>query len=185
MLKHLIDYYPDEYKKVFEFQKIAHSVEGQESDWGLVRLRKETQAVFDNQFVETADENGILRFEHLYGIIPSDTDTIAERRDKIRLYMLIGSPSYTIKRLHDIMRILCGSGNYSVDMNAETCELTIRVALASRSVFDEAVKVIKAIIPANITLDMSLMYNKYELYENKTHLQLEPFTHEQLREEEW
>lgn len=61
--------------------------------------------------------------------------------------------------------------------------LTVRVALTSRNVLSDVAKLLDRVVPSNLLIDLSLLYNKNNQLSKFTHEELKKYTHIQLREE--
>mgnify|MGYP000337976609 CR=1 FL=1 len=78
MRKKLNEYLPSILLKTYEFPLLCNT-EQREFD----RLNTAVDEVLDTQFVSTAGERGIARYEKIFGITPMDTDTLDERRFRV------------------------------------------------------------------------------------------------------
>ena len=75
MRKKLQDYLPSILLKTYEFPLLCDTEQPE-----IDRLRDAADAVLDAQFISTAGETAIARYEKIFGITPMDTDTLDERR---------------------------------------------------------------------------------------------------------
>lgn len=96
MRQNLIRYLPDILKRNMEFQ-IIMKAQGN----GLVKAWDAAQAVFDDQFISTADEYGIARYEDILGLHPSSTDTLEERRAAV-LMAWMGNVPHSMQTIQAI-----------------------------------------------------------------------------------
>lgn len=71
--------------------------------------------VLQNEFIATADEYGISRFEKMLGILPSKNDTLEERRLKVQSRWFTALP-YTWRMLLKKLSVLCGDREFRVYM---------------------------------------------------------------------
>lgn len=177
MKKALIDYYPPGLKKVLEYQLLCTTVQR-----SVDALLEEIQKVLDRQFIATSDEIGLRRYEKIYGITPKTTDTLEDRRFRI-LTKINETLPYTIPRLKQMMEALCGAGNYSVVLDADNYTLAVKVGLAAKKNFESVDEMLGRVVPANLVIDLSQLYNTYEELRTFTHAQLAAHTHDQLRNE--
>ena len=138
--------------------------------------------VYNNQFIATLDENGCERWEKILEITPMGTDTLEDRRFRIAARINADIP-YTYKQLQNMLASLCND-DYTMELQNEDYKLIVRVALSARKQYAEIEKLLKRVVPANILIDFSLLYNQYQDLKPKTHAQLSAYTHKQLREEE-
>ena len=79
MRKALMEYLPQVLRDTAEFQQIM-SVEQESAD----RFFEALDSVFSNQFIDTADETGIRRYEKILNLTPKDTDRLDDRRFRIK-----------------------------------------------------------------------------------------------------
>ena len=79
MRRNLIRYLPDILKRSLDFRILMEVQE----EYGLQPLWEAAQAVFDDQFISTADEYGIARFEGILGLKPDEDDTLEDRRKAV------------------------------------------------------------------------------------------------------
>lgn len=138
--------------------------------------------VYNNQFIATLDENGCERWEKILEITPMGTDTLEDRRFRIAARINADIP-YTYKQLQNMLASLCND-DYTMELQNEDYKLIVRVALSAQKQYAEIEKLLKRVVPANILIDFSLLYNQYQDLKPKTHAQLRAYTHKQLREEE-
>lgn len=176
MRKQLIDYYPPEIRKVLEYQLICATVQKT-----LDKLAAEADQVLDDQFVLTAGINGVKRYEAVFGITPKDTDSLEDRRFRILTKVNEELP-YTFQKLKNMLETLCGAGNFSAE-EIQPYGLSVRIGLAASSNYNDVVALLERIVPANIELDVSLLYVTNDRMEGYTHRYLSEFTHDYLRNE--
>lgn len=108
MERRMLDYYPCVIRDYVEFKGIA---DGQQ--WLFDGLWNEADRAFANQYVATADEYGLGRWEKMLHIVPKDTDTIEFRRARI-LNRINQRPPFTIRYLRQQLDSLIGAGKYEV-----------------------------------------------------------------------
>ncbi|MEG2597447.1 MAG: putative phage tail protein, partial [Oscillospiraceae bacterium] len=108
---------PDVLRNVWELQAVALA-----EDKELNKLWQETEKVFCDQFVETATENGVSRWEQMLNIAAKPSDTLAERKFKI-LSLLSAQLPFTISSLQEQLKNLCGENGYRLSVNHGTYTL--------------------------------------------------------------
>lgn len=136
--------------------------------------------VFDDQFLYTMTENGIVRWENIIGIVPKGTDTLEDRRFRI-ISKLNASFSYTYRKMEEYLNGVLGADGYTMNYDKDIWTLTIKVALTRKKQYDEVLDFIKNVIPMNILLDYDLLYNKHSTLGLYTHRMLSAYTHNSLR----
>lgn len=113
----------------------------------------------------TATEEGIVRREKIYGIVPSDTATLEERRFALRL-RAADSREYTEKYLRQQLDNLVGADNYRMTINYEELSMQLLLSLGSKAKETEVKKLLSAVVPLHINLAFSLLYNTWEQVTN-------------------
>ena len=173
----LIDYLPPFVQEHHEIKKMME-VEQPEVDelWGSCAN------ALDDQFVHSATENGVKRWEKIMGITPKDTDTTDERKFRILSKMNQELP-YTVAKLKESLTVLCGEGNFSINLQAEDYHIEIKLALANKNNYSDVVDLLTKMIPANLTQWVQIMYNNQTVIGQFTHSELAAYTHERLRNE--
>jgi len=177
MDRNLIDYLPQVLKEIRELKLIFQTEQTEvESSWGAI------DNGFNDQFISDATENGVSRWEKILGIVPQATRTVDERKFLI-LTRLSEQLPFTLTTLKNQLDSLCGEDGYSVVVSNDTYTITIRVALTAKNNFNDVNVLLQRFIPANMVVDLSLLYNQHLILMTFTHAQLSPYTHDQLRNE--
>lgn len=177
MDRHLLDYFPETLKMFREFQAIA-GTEQPEAE----RMWDALQAVLNDQFVLDATENGVRRWEGILKIVPKATASLNDRRFLI-LARLSEELPYSLRMLMRQMESLCGRSGYTIQLKNTEYTLVVRIALTARSNYDDVGNMLGRMIPANMIIDLSLMYNQHKTLGKFTHRRLAAYTHNQLRNE--
>lgn len=173
----ILNYLPDFLKEFREFRELA-AAENPE----LILIWRLLEDVLNDQFVADATENGIKRWETILKIFPKGSDSLEVRKFRI-LARLNEKLPYTRRTLESQLDALCGELGYSVELRNDEYTLVVRVALAEKGKFDEVSSLLKRTVPANIIIDLSLLYNTHAVLSRYTNEQLAAYTHEQLRSE--
>lgn len=152
----LIHYLPpfvQEYKEMQEIMK------AEQPEIDLLWIAAE--GVFADQFIQDATENGVSRWESMLGISPKGTDTLDERKFRI-LSKLNQELPYTMRKLEQVLTTLCGPDGYSIELNAVEYEIEVKLGLANHNNYGEVERTLKAMIPANLTQVVTLLFNTWE-----------------------
>ena len=173
----LIDYLPPFVQNFLEMRHIM-SAEQPEVD----TLWNSCEDVLNESFIMTASENGLKRWEFITGVTPKDTDTLDERRFRILTKMNQELP-YTMTKLQEVLTVICGEGNFFIDLQPNNYHIEIKLALTNSNNYGEVVDVLKKMIPANLTQHVQIMYNSNKTFVEFTHAELAAYTHERLRNE--
>lgn len=143
------------------------------------------QAVEDainDQFATTLTDNGCKRWESIMEIKAKDTDDLEFRRFRI-LSKLNEQLPYSYRMLELQLRTLCGDDGYTMELRNNEYTLVVKIALTSKNKYSDVETTMRKYVPANIVIDVSLMYNTYDVLSQFTHEQLASFTYYKLREE--
>jgi len=140
------DLWPPIVQELREFQKIAEI-----EDSLFEQLKQDIESVVNDQFIPTATEKGIARWEKMLKVVPSADDTLETRRFRVQSIWNDKLP-YTYKRLLQYLSSV--SSNYNVTLNNDIYELFIKIVLAGYSQRDALADVLRQMIPANLVLKM-------------------------------
>ena len=133
---------------VAEYEEIQEITESENPEFRLA-IKKVSQAK-ENQFIISADEEGISRFERLLGIRPKEQASLEDRRKEI-LARWNDVSVYTYKGLILRLNQLLGVGNYEIYPRFDDYELELEYR--NKAGFESY---IREIIPANIALSTQL-----------------------------
>ena len=136
----------------------------------------------NNTFVDTADEYGIGRWESILKILPKLTDSLDERRFRV-LSRINERLPFTVRSLEQQLSTLCGPSGYTVELLNKQYLLKVRVELTAKSKLEDVRALLNRVVPANMVIDLDLLYNQHSDFDGFTHKELEVYTHQQLRDE--
>ena len=168
---------PDVLKDVREIKALINT---ENSEMNL--LSAALALYLNNTFVDSADEYGIGRWESILNILPKLTDTLDERRFRV-LSRINEQLPFTLRSLEQQLSTLCGPEGYTVELFHEQYLLKVRVALTAKSKIEDVRALLNRIVPANMVIDLDLLYNQHSDFDGFTHEELSVYTHQQLRDE--
>ena len=177
MRKKLQDYLPPILLKTYEFPLLCKTEQPE-----IDRLHDAADAVLDAQFLSTAGEYAISRYEKIFGVVPQDTDTLDERRFKVLTRINTQLP-FSVRRLRQQLETLCGADGYKLELDGDRYTLTVKVALTAKRNQQAVEELLADIVPANMVCTTSLLYNQHAGLTRFTHAQLALLTHFEIREE--
>lgn len=177
MGRKLIGYYPEPLKEFDEIRRISETEQLE-----IEELEAAQERLLDDQFVTTGTETGLKRWEGILGIMPKVTESLEDRRFAI-LSKLSQELPYSMGMLRRQMDSLCGNAGYTLELRNKEYLLVVRIALTSRNSCSDVDDMLKRIVPANMVIDLSLLYNRHLMLEPFTHGQLKKYTHYGLRNE--
>lgn len=107
--------------------------------------------VLNNEFIATADEYGISRFEKLLKILPSKEDTLVSRRARIQARWFNMVP-HTVKAFISKLIALCGNNDFIISKKFDSYLIEIETALELFGQVEELEHIIENMIPCNIVV---------------------------------
>lgn len=137
--------------------------------------------LYKDQFITTT-EVAIKRYEDMLGIVAKGTESLEDRRFRVLATYNKQLP-YTKIILKQNLNTLCGENGYSLTIDYANKILTVKVTLIAKSMYETVQSYLEGVIPMNLVVDLSLLYNQYFTLEQYTWMYLEQYTWEQLREE--
>lgn len=173
----ILDYLPPvlhEFKEMIEIAKVEDPV--------LEDLWQEIENALLDQFLLTATERGIKRYEDMLHINVMATDDLETRRFRLLTRFNEQAP-YTRRVLRNLLGSLLGEDGYELTINAADKTLKVKIELIVKGMFESVEEMLDRIVPMNMIITVELRYNQHSLLANYTHAQLAAFTHEQLRSE--
>ena len=105
-----------------------------------------------NEFIATADEYGISRFEKILNILPSKEDTLESRRARVQSRWFTEIP-YTMKTLISKLIALCGDTDFEITKDFLYYKITIETNLELFGQVEELEHIIETMIPCNMVVD--------------------------------
>lgn len=180
----LIEYIPLFLREVLEYRNISDTETPR-----LETLKRDIDSVFKNQFIATADNYGLSRFETFIQSFVRDDDTLDMRRKKLLLMMSEHRP-YTIKSIELLLNSVFGEKMFKLTI--DNFELTVSYDPSVTSSLNLVEYFLRRVLPANIHYEISEMdallptggtrSGTHKYYETFTHESLEIYTHKQVEE---
>ena len=139
----LLDYYPPVIRSIVDIQRLmaAFQIEN-DAMWDAISF------VAENQYIETATAEGVSMWERELGIIPAATDTLNQRKARLRLKW-VPSNNFTTKWLHGWLKDACGTDVPWPEVEGYTLKVTLPWFATWWSIFED----LRLYKPANIVLD--------------------------------
>jgi len=129
---------------------------GVESD-EISKVVKDSKQIFDNEFIQTANLEGIERFEKIYEINSNSTYSTEERRN-IVYNKMVYKPPFTRQRFRELLKNIVGNNNFSFEIKPEDFTVIVSIPMTDRNIYSQYVKRIREIVPANLLLILSTPY---------------------------
>ena len=177
----LLEYLPEFIQEIKEM-KIIMSVEENFLTGFDDNLNLFVKNVFKDQFINTATQNGVKRYEDMLKIVSRESEGLDVRR--FRLFVRFNEKlPYTVPKLKEQLASLCGEDGYSIMLDVVNFNLVVKIALKSKGMVDEVRAMLERMVPLNMMLDLDLMYNQHMIAGKFTHKFLQKYTHKGVRDE--
>lgn len=158
------DYLPDLYKFNIEMNNIINSEEI-ELESGL---KPDIDIAFKNNFVTTADEQGIEQFEKILNIEYGSGESLDFRKQRIFLRLNSDIPfteTYLVNQLNKIL----GKGNWSYNIDYNSYTLVVSSIIPGKNWKDELIAFLDRTIPCNIDWNIEYYETSWGVvYDNLT-----------------
>lgn len=157
MDRQIIEYLPHVLREVVEYRQLMEAEQPE-----LAALWEAQDNVLADQYIVTATEYGISRWESMLGIYPKDTDGPEMRRTRILSLLQLKLP-YTRRWLANWLNDLCGTGNYGLAITAYTIIIDLGYDLIpeAEKLVGDIYTMLAAVRPANMVLELNGMRNAY------------------------
>lgn len=147
MERKLINYLPYAVRDFADFQGITT---GEQPEFELVWDCE--QEVFDNQFIDTAQDYGLSRWEKMLKIFPKGTDTLETRRARIKTKLNNFVP-YSIRVFIRMLTAISDGRPFTVSLEPGTYLLKLVTEWGASGQIEGLEYLINNILPCNIALD--------------------------------
>lgn len=134
------------------------------------------------QFLLKAGIYGVERWEKMLGIVVRDGMSLDERRMVVMLRLAEQLP-FTMERLRESFDIATMGGDYTLELEEQAFCLKLRLALNSKRHLPVMLEVLRRIAPANLQIELQLLYNTYAMLEGYRHEDLGALSYGAVREE--
>lgn len=177
MERNMLDYLPDALRPYRELRAMA-------AGWQALfdGLWRAADQALDDQFVTTAGEYGLSRWESMLGIRVKGTESLDKRRARV-LSRLLEQLPFTMRGLLVQLETLCGGDGFTVELREGNNVLYVRCPLALKQYREDARGLLERIVPAALRIDFDLERNTHSKLAAFTHRELAQYTHHNLEEE--
>lgn len=117
----------------------------------FILVWKAADRVLQNEFIATADEYGISRFEKMLKILPFREDTLESRRARVQSRWFTTLP-YTWRMFIQKLIALCGENNFIVTKQFDFYRIDLVMQLELFGQLEELEKLIEAMLPCNMVV---------------------------------
>ena len=134
-----------------EYREIGEILSAEDSE--IQVMENAVERTRDCAFISYCNDNDIGRFERMMNVFPAAVDTLEERRARILIRWNESLP-YTLSTLREKLMIICGKGNFSINVKYDAYRLELTVTLTRAGQGDELERLLKRLIPANMVIDI-------------------------------
>lgn len=142
-----------------EYRELRAALEAENPEFVLVW--RAADRVLNNEFITTADEYGIGRFEQMLNIPPSREDSLETRRTRVLSRWFTTLP-YTWRRLLQKLSLICGAEGFQALMpeeNGYRVRVCIRMDGYEGPHLREVRRMLDGMVPVNMAV---LLFGEYE-----------------------
>lgn len=125
----------------------------------FVLVWKAADRTLKNEFIATADEYGIGRFEKILHILPSRNDTLESRRSRVQSRWFTALP-YTWRMLIRKLIALCGENDFTITKQFDFYRMDLDVHLELFGQVEELERILEFMLPCNMVMDIQ---NKFDM----------------------
>ncbi len=118
----------------------------------FVLVWKAADRALKNEFIATADEYGIGRFEKILHILPSRDDTLESRRLRVQSRWFTTLP-YTWRMFLQKLIVLCGENDFTVIKRFDFYRIDLQVELKLFGQIEELERIIETMVPCNMVVE--------------------------------
>lgn len=148
MDRRLVDYLPELLRQYREFQAICRMEQPEFAlAWGTA------EGLLNEQFLETAENVGLARWEKMLGIIPKATDSLEKRRFALQSRLSEVLP-YTLPQLRRLLQNLCGE---EIGVWVNDYQLTVRLPERQRKNLPSIRGTVGRMAPMNLAVELGLL----------------------------
>lgn len=139
---------PDPYAKIKDYQELFKSVDPETKE-----IERDIIVIFDNQFIQTCDEQQIELYEKLVKIEPNRNLSLEVRRFNV-LFIYQSILPYTLPKLKEQLNSLCGYENWIILQSLNTYEMMIQILESFDDMMETMLQAFIPIIPCHIKWGM-------------------------------
>ncbi len=132
---------------IAEFREINSTLTAENPEFKIVW--EAADRVLKNEFIATADEYGISRFERILKIYPSTEDTLESRRARVQARWFASLP-YTWRMLLEKLISICGENGFTISKDFLFYKINLEVNLDIFGQVEELERIIDSMIPCNM-----------------------------------
>jgi hypothetical protein len=172
----LIEHLPSFVQEYREIQGVMNTENPE-----LQSVADDSEKIKNNMFILHTDEEGIKRYENMFGLTSSANDSLYDRQTRV-LGKYTTTVTHTLRGLIDRLNILCGVDNYNLELDANAYTIKVGLDFRVKNVLNTVSAILQTMIPANMVCICTLNYNTHRTLSKYSNQELMRFTHYDLRE---
>ena len=173
----LIDHLPSFMHEYREMQGIMNAENPE-----LQLVEDDSETIKDNMFVLYTNEEGVKRYEKMFGLTPLKNDTLYDRQAKV-LAQYSDAVIYTLRGLIERLNIVCGADNYTLELIPDEYKINVVFHLRIKNLTNIISSIFTDMIPANMFCTCVINYNTHEFLAKYPTYLLMQFTHQEMYDE--
>lgn len=148
----------------------------------LIMFGQKSNQAFLNNFVKTCDLEGIRRWEKIFNILADEINDSLEYRKSRVMNKLVQQLPYTKIFLEQMLSSLFGENNYILQIINNTYIIYIDIETDIDGLYNDTIRNIRNIVPANMTIEAIQVIPYIHLYLNRyyTYEEMEQLTYGEL-----
>ena len=127
-----------------------------------------------------ADEYACYRWESILGIVAPDDMTLRDRQFNIYTKLYQSTP-YTYNRLEDMLSEFVEPTNYTMTRDVSSKTIEVKISLKSRFMAESVAELLDRIVPADMILNVIIIYTTYNDISQYTHNELSVYTNDEIK----
>lgn len=156
-------WYPEHIKDIEEYQNGVIPAYDKE----LTLAWDDRDNVMGDRFISTMSADECAAWEKMLGIRSYAGESLEERRAEIKVRCLSSLP-FTSRKLDEILKTMFGADGYQLEIFVDEYGVKITLQRDFVSDVDTLMKLVRQIVPANMTLQIIVAYNRWIVFEPRT-----------------
>lgn len=145
-------------------------------------LDQTVEQIDSDMNIDEMDASTVERWETILKIVPARSDTLDVRRFRIKT-KITDSMQYTYRALERKLDDMC-AGAYDIVIDRINQSIKVNLGLASQKKINDVMNMLEEMVPLDMIIDTSVLYNAHGYLAQYPHCILAQFTHKELREME-
>ena len=151
----LLDYLPDWYKPVLDYQEILNAeIPSYQSAASYLAQ------IHENMSLDEMGTSGCEEWEKIFQIPVLPTDTLQDRRDRIKNRLWL-HPPFSERYIRQRLDQLIGENLYTLTVENNNYRIVLSAVNVAQTFDSETIRFLNTVKPAHIILDIIYLFNKW------------------------